>query len=133
MRFKIMLLLFLCITVFAGCGATTELNISTSEVSSIIIQSGTTGENFEVSDVDTIRLITDSFNSLSIKRSEKTCTTGCSYGLIWYGKDGKILESIAYAISPNENYTVTGIKKDGYDWKITNGEVDNALIESLLP
>jgi len=84
-------------------------------------------------DAAAIQHITDNYNSLKLQRAKKISTDGWAYSVTWYDKEGNALESIAYGINFNKNRAVTGLMKDGYNWTIKDGEVDNALIESLLP
>ena len=58
------------------------------DAAKITVTSGTTGEQVEITDTESIRYITDNINGLSYSKGEKVNSDGWSYAMIWYDKDG---------------------------------------------
>ena len=58
------------------------------DAAKIIVSSGTTGTQVEITDTESIRYITDNINGLTYSKGEKVNSDGWSYALILYDKDG---------------------------------------------
>ena len=71
----------------AACSSRTH-KYEIGDAAKIIVYSGTTGEQVEITDTESIQYITDNINGLIYSKGEKVNSDGWSYALIWYDKDG---------------------------------------------
>ena len=71
----------------AACSSRTH-KFEIGDAAKIIVSSGTTGTQVEITDTESIRYITDNINGLTYSKGEKVNSDGWSYALIWYDKDG---------------------------------------------
>lgn len=71
----------------AACSSRTH-KFEIGDAAKIIVYSGTTGEQVEITDTESIQYITDNINGLTYSKGEKVNSDGWSYALIWYDKDG---------------------------------------------
>ena len=97
------------------------------DAAKITVTSGTTGEQVEITDTESIRYITDNINGLSYSKGEKVNSDGWSYAMIWYDKDGNEQKKLTVL---NE-YT---INFDGryYKGMEADYEIDLAFLEKLF-
>ena len=77
---------FIVLCTVACSSRTHKLEIG--DAAKIIVTSGTTGEQVEITDTESIQYITDNINGLTYSKGEKVNSDGWSYALIWYDKDG---------------------------------------------
>ncbi len=77
---------FIVICMVACSSRTHKLEIG--DAAKIIVSSGTTGTQVEITDTENIQYITDNINGLTYSKGEKVNSDGWSYALIWYDKDG---------------------------------------------
>ncbi len=97
------------------------------DAAKIIVSSGTTGTQVEITDTENIQYITDNINGLTYSKGEKVNSDGWSYALIWYDKDGNELKKLTVL---NENTVIF----DGryYKGMEADYEIDLAFIEKLF-
>lgn len=77
----------------SGCAAkTTTLDIG--DASKIELRSGSTGEQIDVTDEDSIRHITENINAMKLRDEGKVDSDGWSYSLSWFDEDGNCLKQI---------------------------------------
>ena len=93
----------------------------------IIVSSGTTGTQVEITDTQNIQYITDNINGLTYSKGEKVNSDGWSYALIWYDKDGNEQKKLTVL---NENTVIF----DGryYKGMEADYEIDLAFLEKLF-
>ena len=110
----------------AACSSRTH-KFEIGDAAKIIVSSGTTGDQVEITDTESIQYITDNINGLTYSKGEKVNSDGWSYALIWYDKDGSDLKKLTIL---NE-YTVIF---DGHYYKGTEAdyEIDLAFLEKLF-
>ena len=77
---------FIVICMVACSSRTHKFEIG--DAAKIIVSSGTTGTQVEITDTESIRYITDNINGLTYSKGEKVNSDGWNYALIWYDKDG---------------------------------------------
>ena len=77
---------FIVLCTVACSSRTHKLEIG--DAAKIIVSSGTTGEQVEITDTESIQYITDNINGLTYSKGEKVNSDGWSYALTWYDKDG---------------------------------------------
>ena len=70
-----------------GCSSRTH-KFEIGEAAKITVTSGTTGEQVEITETESIQYITDNINALTYSKGEKVNSDGWSYAMIWYDKDG---------------------------------------------
>ena len=116
------------IALLAGCGSqsasSSELNIV--DAKKVVLIDGNTGDVIEITDIETIRSITDDFNSLKLQKQGKVDSTGWTYGIKWYDESEKEIANIFCGAEP------TSISKDGYVWVITDGSVNTEMLNNIL-
>ena len=97
------------------------------DAAKIIVSSGTTGTQVEITDTENIQYITDNINGLTYSKGEKVNSDGWSYALIWYDKDGNEMKKLTVL---NE-YTVIF---EGCYYKGTevDYEIDLTFLEKLF-
>ena len=84
------ILLVVCIIVMlstVACSSRTH-KFEIGEAAKITVTSGTTGEQVEITETESIQYITDNINALTYSKGEKVNSDGWSYAMIWYDKDG---------------------------------------------
>ncbi len=129
MKKIIVYIMALCAAVsLVGCGshAGDSMQLNMDDVKKIVLMYGGTGAQAEITDAATISMLTDNFNTLTLKREGKVDSTGWTYGIGWYDEEGKELAKLYCGAEPE---TIT---KDGYVWDIISGSVDVALLNELL-
>jgi len=77
---------FIVICMVACSSRTHKLEIG--DAAKITVTSGTTGEQVEIADTESIQHITENINGLTYSKGEKVNSDGWSYALIWYDKNG---------------------------------------------
>ena len=110
----------------AACSSRTH-KFEIGDAAKIIVYSGTTGEQVEITDTESIQHITDNINGLTYSKGKKVNSDGWSYALIWYDKDGNEQKKLTVL---NE-YTVI------YDGRYYKGmeadyEIDLNFLEKLF-
>ena len=93
----------------------------------ITVLSGTTGDQVEITDTESIQYITDNINGLTYSKGEKVNSDGWNYALIWYDMDGNEQKKLTVL---NE-YTVIF---DGryYKGMEADYEIDLAFLKKLF-
>ena len=109
-----------------GCSSRTH-KFEIGDVAKITVTSGTTGEQVEITDTESIQHITDNINGLTYSKGKKVNSDGWSYALVWYDKDGNEQKKLTVL---NE-YTVI------YDGRYYKGmeadyEIDLNFLEKLF-
>lgn len=110
----------------AACSSRTH-KFEIGDADKIIVSSGTTGTQVEITDTENIQYITDNINGLTYSKGEKVSSDGWSYALIWYDKDGNEQKKLTVL---NENTII-------YDGRYYKGmeadyEIDLAFLEKLF-
>lgn len=97
------------------------------DAAKIIVSSGTTGTQVEITDTENIQYITDNINGLTYSKGEKVNSDGWSYALLWYDKDGNEQKKLTVL---NENTVIF----DGryYKGMEADYEIDLAFLEKLF-
>ena len=121
------LLLFCIFAASFGCGkAGDPVHLEIPDTKKIILRNGSTGAFTEITDPEAVSMITDSFRTLTLKKEGKTDSTGWTYGISWLDENEKELLKLYCGAEPES------VSMDGYDWTITGGSVDVALLDRLL-
>jgi uncharacterized protein YcfL len=127
---KIIVFVLALFTVAAlvGCSNHTEgsMQLNKDNVKKIVLTYGGNGSQAEITDAETISTITDNFNTLTLKKDGKVNSTGWTYCIGWYDKEGNESAKIYCGAEPKS------IVKDGYVWNVTSGSVDVVLLSELL-
>jgi len=97
------------------------------DAAKIIVSSGTTGTQVEITDTENIQYITDNINDLTYSKGDKVSSDGWSYALTWYDTDGNELKKLTVL---NENTVIF----DGryYKGMEADYEIDLAFLEKLF-
>ena len=111
---------FIVLSIVACSSSTHKFEIG--DAAKIIVSSGTTGTQVEITDTENIQYITDNINGLTYSKGEKVNSDGWSYALLWYDKDGNELKKLTVL---NE-YTVI------YKGMEADYEIDLAFLEKLF-
>ena len=116
---------FIVICMVACSSRTHKFEIG--DAAKIIVSSGTTGTQVEITDTENIQYITDNINDLTYSKGEKVNSDGWSYALIWYDKDGNEQKKLTVL---NENTVIF----DGryYKGMEADYEIDLAFLEKLF-
>ena len=116
---------FIVICMVACSSRTHKFEIG--DAAKIIVSSGTTGTQVEITDTENIQYITDNINGLTYSKGEKVNSDGWSYALIWYDKDGN--EQKKWAVL--DEYTIIF---DGRYYKGAEAdyEIDLAFLKDLF-
>lgn len=119
-----LVLILLCILTLAGCAKTKDFKIAGAQ--RILLMSGSSGETVEITDMDTVRQITDNMTSLTFERglSSKT-TTGWRYNLRWYDDQDREAENITIMRDNTIEY-------QDYFWIASNGSINMSLLDDLI-
>ena len=121
------LLVFCISAVFFGCGnAGDPSHLDIPAAKKIVLKNGSTGTLTEITDPETVSMITDSFRALTLKKEGKADSTGWTYGISWFDEDDQELLKLYCGAEPES------ISINGYVWAITGGSVDAALLDRLL-
>ena len=116
---------FIVICMVACSSRTHKFEIG--DAAKIIVSSGTTGTQVEITDTENIQYITDNINGLTYSKGEKVNSDGWSYALIWYDKDGNEQKKLTVL---NENTVIF----DGryYKGMEADYEIDLAFLKDLF-
>ena len=116
---------FIVICMVACSSRTHKFEIG--DAAKIIVSSGTTGTQVEITDTENIQYITDNINGLTYSKGEKVNSDGWSYALLWYDKDGNEQKKLTVL---NENTVIF----DGryYKGMEADYEIDLAFLEKLF-
>ena len=101
-----------------GCG---KKSFEIVGADKLTVFSGTTGESIEITNTDDIKFITDNINAQNYSKGGKVHSSGFSYALQWFDKDGKMIDSLTLL----DGYTVV---YDGYYYK--GMSIDFAFLDS---
>lgn len=90
------------------------------------MRSGNTGNTVEITDTYNIQQITKAINSLQYEKGKSSNnSTGWSYSIKWYDKDGVLIEEIVILGSQNIDYK-------GKLYTALDGNIDTELLDDLL-
>lgn len=90
------------------------------------LRSGNTGNTVEITDTYNIQQITKAINSLQYEKGKSSNnSTGWSYSIKWYDKDGVLIEEIVILGSQNIDYK-------GKLYTALDGNIDTELLDDLL-
>ena len=123
------ILLVVCIIVMlstVACSSRTH-KFEIGDSAKITVTSGTTGEQVEITETESIQYITDNINALTYSKGEKVNSDGWSYALIWYDQNG----------IEQKNLTVLSEYMIIYDGRYYKGmeadhEIDLVFLENLF-
>ena len=109
-----------------GCSSRTH-KFEIGDSAKITVTSGTTGEQVEITETESIQYITDNINALTYSKGEKVNSDGWSYALIWYDQNGieqkKLTVLSEYMIIFDGRY---------YKGMEADHEIDLAFLENLF-
>ena len=105
-----------------GCG---KKSFEIVGADKLTVLSGTTGESIEITNTDDIKFITDNINAQNYSKGGKVHSSGWSYALQWFDRDGKMIDSLTLL----DGYTVI---YDGYYYEgmTIDYEIDFAFLDS---
>lgn len=102
-----------------------EMNLNIENAASIVLKSGNTGTEIEITEADIIEEITVHFNSLTFRKDGEVDSDGWTYWLKWYDADGNLISDIVVLSSDKIAY-------GDYYYTAEDGVIDTDLLDALL-
>ncbi len=112
------LFLILTLSVLVGC----TKSFSIENPVKVTVQSGP--NMVEVTDEETIRVLTEDITSKEFKRGKKHNATGWDYWLKWYDASGELIFDASMGSD--------GMVYRDYDWHCESGTIDTGFYDKLL-